>query len=107
MINQKTVNRLMLIMINVNQAQLCLQAMNKKYEFLPKPEVVFKIEKNGKWNRFVMLQRPYIPNFKSLGHMVRPRDSFKINLGYKGKNFKIAISRSIIKFQKTKRTKSR
>ena len=53
--------------------------LTKKIKFLPKPEVVFKIEKNGNRNRFVLLQRPYIPNFKSLGHMVRPRDSFKIN----------------------------
>ena len=56
-----------------------IQAVYKKDEFLPKPEVVFKIGKNGKRNIFPFLQRPYIPNFKSLGHMVRPRDSFKIN----------------------------
>ena len=53
--------------------------LTKKMNFLPKPEVVFKIGKNGKRNIFPFLQRPYIPNFKSLRHVVRSRDSFKIN----------------------------
>ena len=39
----------------------------EKKKFSPKPEAVFKIEKNGNGNRFAFLQRPYIPNFKSLG----------------------------------------
>ena len=82
---------------------MAYRPLTKKDEFLPKPEVVFKIEKNGNRNRFVLRQRPHIPNFKSLGHMVRPRDSFKINKGYKGKNLKIAISRSIIKISKNKK----
>ena len=38
-----------------------------KKKFSPKPEAVFKIEKNGNGNRFAFLQRPYMPNFKSLG----------------------------------------
>ena len=50
-----------------------------KKKFSPQPEVVFMIEKNGDRNRFAFMQRPYVPNFKSLGHLVRSRDSFKIN----------------------------
>ena len=44
-----------------------LWSKEEKKTFSPKPEVVFKIEKNGNGNQFVFLQRPYIPNFKSLG----------------------------------------
>ena len=53
--------------------------LTKKDKFLPKPEVVFKIGKKGKRNIFPFLQRPYISNFESLRHVVRSRDSFKIN----------------------------
>jgi len=41
-----------------------------------------------KKNQLEILQRPSVPNFKSLCHLVPPTDSFKMNKGYIAKNSK-------------------
>ena len=39
----------------------------RKYDFHQKPEVVFKLDKNGNRKQLNLMQRRYIPNFSLLG----------------------------------------
>ena len=49
------------------------------FDFSTKPEVVFKIFKNGDRYTLTILQSPYMPNFKSLSCLVRSTGAFIFN----------------------------
>ena len=68
--------------------------------FSPKPEVVFKLNKNHNRNQFNLMQRQYMPSFTTLGYLVRSTDSFNFNKENKEKSRKIGISRSKMKISK-------
>merc|ERR1712115_580990 len=75
--------------------------------FATKPEVIFRILIRYFRDQFMTILRSHIPNFKSLCHLVRSTDSFKINKGYIAKklpkSLKIAITRSNLKISKYKK----
>ena len=74
--------------------------MWKKIVFSPKPEVVFKLDKNGDRNQLNLMQRQYIPKFTTLSYLVRSTDYFQINKENKEKSRKIGINRSKMKILK-------
>ena len=51
----------------------------QNFDFSTKPEVVFKIFKNGDRYTLAILQSPYMPNFKSLSCLVRSTGAFIFN----------------------------
>ena len=72
----------------------------QKFVFSPKPEVVFKLNKNRNRNQFNLMQRQYMPSFTTLGYLVWSTDSFKFNKENKEKSRKIGLSRSKMKISK-------
>ena len=69
----------------------------RKFDFHRKPEVVFKLDKNGDRNQLNLMQRQYIPKFTTLSYLVRSTDYFQINKENKEKSRKIGINRSKMK----------
>ena len=58
----------------------CLQGLlAANFEFSTKPEVVFKLLINGDAYSLAILQRHFMPNFKSLCCLVRSTDAFIFN----------------------------
>ena len=77
-----------------------LESLWQKIVFPPKPEVVFKLDKNGDRNQLNLMQRQYIPKFTTLSYLVRSTDYFQINKENKEKSRKIGINRSKMKILK-------
>ena len=51
-------------------------------DYAQKPEVDFIVLRNHFLAQLMIIKRLYIPDFKSICHLVRSKDSFKINKGY-------------------------